>query len=77
MCESFYLFFIDCGFAASVDHGSIDFTNANTTYGQSVPVTCDTGYKLTGGSSVECLIDGTWSKLTTCEIIGLEFAFNV
>ena len=56
----------------SIDHGIVDFTNTETTYGQSVAVSCETGYKLTGGTSIQCLSDGTWSTHTTCEMIGME-----
>ena len=56
----------------SIDHGIVDFTNTETTYGQSVAVSCETGYELTGGTSIQCLSDGTWSTHTTCEMIGME-----
>ena len=62
--------FTDCGKNETIAHGQIDFTNADTTYGQSVPVTCDTGYKLFGGHTIQCLADGQWSKTVRCDIKG-------
>ena len=62
--------FTDCGKNASVTNGHVNFTNAVTTYGHFVPVTCDAGYRLTGGSKIECLADGTWSDTVTCEVTG-------
>ena len=70
-----HLFFVllktDCGKNVTIPNGQANFTNVQTTYKQSVPVNCVTGYELTGGTTIECLADGTWSKTTTCEIIGL------
>lgn len=69
-CELFHL---DCGNTTTIDNGQVYFSGVQTTYGQTVPVTCNTGYKLTGGTSIECLHDGSWSTSTTCEMIGLYF----
>ena len=60
----------DCGRSAAVENGYVNFTNAVTTFGQSVAVVCDSGYKLMGGSRLECLADGQWSMLVTCETSG-------
>ena len=65
-----YIFFTDCGNNETIAHGQVDFTNADTTYGQSVPVTCDTGYELVGGHTIVCLADGQWSKTVRCDIKG-------
>ena len=61
---------LDCGRNLTIANGQIDLNNVLTTAGNSVPVTCDVGYELRGGNSIECLEDGTWSQNVTCEIIG-------
>ena len=43
LCPVWYIILM-C--AQSNEVSQIDFTNADTTCGQSVPITCDTGYKL-------------------------------
>ena len=65
--------FTDCGANEVIAHGQIDFTNADTTYGQSVPVTCDTGYAIIGGHTIQCLAGGQWSKTVSCVIKGNVF----
>ena len=62
----------DCGRVATVANGSVDFSNALTTYGQSVPVSCNIGFRRIGGTSIECLADGTWSKTVNCELVGRQ-----
>ena len=52
-------------------NGNVDFSSADTTYGSTVVVTCNTGYSLIGGTKVECLEDGIWSDTVTCNIIGM------
>ena len=61
---------LDCGRSLIIANGQIDFNNVLTTAGNTVPVTCDVGYKLRGGSSIDCQEDGTWTQNVTCEIIG-------
>lgn len=40
---------------------------AGTKYGANATYTCNTGYKLVGGSTRTCQADGTWGFLTpTC-----------
>ena len=78
VCLTFYIvltivfdfFTKDCGRDLTVTNGQVNFTNILTTAGNYVPLTCDIGYKPTGGTSIECLEDGTWSTVVTCEIIG-------
>ena len=66
------IFFIsDCGSSVTIDNGQANFTDALTTYGQSVSVICNLGYRRTGGTKIECLADGTWSKSVTCELVGI------
>lgn len=61
---------LDCGSSLTIANGQINFTNVFTTAGNSVPVICDVGYNLAGGSNIDCQEDGTWSQNVTCEIIG-------
>ena len=56
----------DCGTVYKLDHGSADFSNSDTTYGQSVPVKCEIGYGLQGDSFITCKADGTWSNGPSC-----------
>ena len=70
MLKLYFVFFTDCGNNATIAHGHIDFTNADTTFGQSVSVTCNTGYDLFGGHTIQCLADGSWSKTVSCVIKG-------
>ena len=51
----------------TIPYGYANFTNALTTFGESVPVICLTGYELSGGSSVQCRANGEWSSKVTCE----------
>lgn len=66
-------FYVDCGNSATVANGTIDFSNKETTYGQVIPVSCNTGFEIMGRGFIECQKDGTWSTTTTCEIIGMKF----
>lgn len=66
-------FYVDCGITATVVNGIVDFTNQQTTYGQVIPVTCNTGFEIMGRGFIECQSDGSWSNTTTCEIIGMDF----
>lgn len=69
-CADIFIF-SDCGDTYTLDNGVVDFTGgAITTYGRSLPVTCNTGYEPIGGSRITCLSDGIWSTVT-CEIIGM------
>lgn len=63
---------LDCGNSSTIANGQINFMDVQTTYRETVPVTCDIGYNLKGGTSIECLSDGSWSTTTSCEIIGLH-----
>ena len=61
----------DFGSSVTIDNGQANFTDALTTYGQSVPVICNLGYRRTGGTNIEYTADGTWSKSVTCELGGI------
>ena len=63
---------LDCGKSLTIDNGQANFTNVLTTPGNSVPVICDLGYKLTGGTEIECQENGLWSQTVSCEIVGKE-----
>lgn len=69
----FLWFDVDCGNTTTIENGTIDFSNKETTYGQVIPVSCDTGFEIMGRGFIECQKDGTWSTTTTCEIIGIDF----
>lgn len=58
---------LDCGKEKTVTNGRVEFSAAVTTYGHFVDVTCDAGYRLTGGTKLQCLEDGTWNGAVTCE----------
>ena len=51
-------------------NGQVNLTNVLTTAGTSIPVKCDVGYELTGGTTILCLENGTWSNSVTCDIVG-------
>ena len=76
MCTYFPLFtfpavmFVDCGNNVSIINGQALFPDGNTTYGHSVPVLCDTGFKLRSELFITCQADGTWSAAPDCDIIG-------
>ena len=56
----------DCGRILTIPNGHVDLNNTTTTSGSVVPVVCDNGYELVGGSTVECREDGTWSDSVSC-----------
>lgn len=56
----------DCGKNYTLKNGHVDFTGANTTYNQKIPVTCDKGYILVGESEITCLSSGKWSDESKC-----------
>ena len=60
------VYFSDCGTVYKLDHGSVDFSDRDTTYGQSVSVKCEIGYGLQGDSFITCKADGTWSDGPSC-----------
>ena len=61
--------FSDCGTTMAIANGLVNFTNVMTTFGQTLPIVCNKGYKLSGGSSIRCEVDGEWKTTATCEII--------
>ena len=60
----------DCGDLYTVANGIVEYGTLDTTYGSLVPIVCNTGFKLSGGTGTECLASGKWSTAVTCEIIG-------
>ena len=56
----------DCAANYSIDNGVVHFTGRNTTVNHTVPITCDTGYKIKGDIHITCMEDGTWSNRTSC-----------
>ena len=67
-----HAFIVDCGSNVIIPNGHVDFTGLPTTYGQYVPVICDQGYTRQGGTHVQCLSDGVWSRTVICEIVGMD-----
>ena len=61
----------DCGTNKTIANGIIDFSTADTTYGSTVEVTCNTGFALAGGTVIECLANGIWDNTVTCQIKGI------
>lgn len=70
-----YTIITDCGNDTYIVNGIANFTDSETTYGQFVPIICNTGYELTGGTGMVCLQDGMWSTYATCKLIGKASAF--
>ena len=64
---SFYSVVVDCSSPPTLTTGQVD-TSSGTTFGSTVTYTCNTGYTLTGSSSLTCGSDGNWSPVSpTCE----------
>ena len=51
-------------------NGTVEYGTLDTTYGSLVPIVCNTGFELSGGTGTECLASGKWSTAVTCKIIG-------
>ena len=66
-------YFSDCGNSVTITNGFVNFTNVQTTFGQTVPILCNEGYRLSGGSSVKCETSGKWTTTAFCEITGTIF----
>ena len=60
----------DCGTDIRLDNGRANFTGRRTTFGESIPVVCDAGFRLNGNKIITCLANGTWNTLPVCEQIG-------
>ncbi|XP_070563038.1 LOW QUALITY PROTEIN: sushi, von Willebrand factor type A, EGF and pentraxin domain-containing protein 1-like [Ptychodera flava] len=56
---------ISCGTPEDVPHAT--FSGLEYTFGSSVFYTCDTGYRMIGESSVECVVSGQWTTSPACE----------
>ena len=65
-----FFFFADCGDVYELNHGHVNFTGRITTYGETIPVTCNVGYNLAGDTGITCLDTSFWSTTTRCEIVG-------
>lgn len=62
-----YAIKIDCGGSVTIANGLVDLSNIASTPGNVATVICDDGYKLIGGTGIECQENGTWSESITCE----------
>ena len=71
LCRLNHVSIPDCGRDVRIPNGQVDFINALTTYGESVPVICDRGYELKGDRNIKCLANSSWSSSTVCEIKGM------
>ena len=60
----------DCGATVTITNGFVNFTKVLTTFGQTLPIVCEKGYKHSGGSTIRCEADGEWKTTASCEIIG-------
>ncbi|KGL83814.1 Complement receptor type 1, partial [Tinamus guttatus] len=63
----------NCG-PPEIPNGKID-ENANFLFGGIVHFSCNTGYRLIGDETAQCILDGTdvvWSQIPHCEIIPCE-----
>jgi hypothetical protein len=59
---------VDCGSLGKPTNGSV--SAPITTLGSSARYSCDTGYKLTGTETRDCLANGTWSgSAPTCPLV--------
>ncbi len=65
MCVSLYTSAaVPCGDPPTIPNGSRTFTV--TTFGGTATYTCNTGYQLSGSSTVTCQASGSWSTVPTC-----------
>ena len=60
----------DCGYLRSLKFGKVDITQG-TTYTKVATYSCNTGYRLRGGSTRICQASGQWSlSQSYCDIVG-------
>ena len=69
----YYSFFSDCGTSVTINNGFVNFTSVQTTFGQTVPILCNEGFELSGGSSLKCETNGKWTTTAACDITGTIF----
>ena len=75
-CRSYYFSsLLDCGSDYKLDHGSVDFDKTQTTYNQTVMVTCAADYEAVGTPVITCLQNGTWSQIV-CQRSPAKGALN-
>ena len=61
----------DCStYVEYIRYGQVNFTDANTTVGNVLPIICDSGYEVHGGYGIECTPHGYWEIHATCERAG-------
>ena len=53
-----------------MQNGFVNFTNVLTTFGETLPIVCDIGYKHKDGSTIRCDADGNWKSVASCELVG-------
>ena len=64
-------FFADCGKAFNITNGFVEFKGGDTTFGKKFKITCESGYELKGDTHTECQGDGSWSRATVCQPVGM------
>lgn len=57
----FFKIDIECGFPASIPHGTYDLANGSVGYLSTVTYKCNEGYEMLGRSSLTCDIDERWN----------------
>ena len=69
----------DCGSLTTPGNGSVQLTVAGTTtYGATATQSCNTGFDLTGVTTITCGADGNWSDpAITCTIKGNLYTVTV
>ena len=63
----------DCGNSYNLTNGNVNFDGVETTFGHTIPVTCEEGYAIEGEPHITCLPSGEWSTKTQCQIVGKCF----
>ena len=69
------MFLVDCG-APSTSDGYTLGNVGGTTFGQTVPFSCATGYNGDEGE-IQCQADQSWSQLSGCVIVSKLLAINI
>ena len=57
----------DCGTPSSITGGSVTASGGTAVLAEAT-YTCDSGYTLSGGATVTCQADASWSTSPSCSI---------
>ena len=67
----------DCASPSAPSHGTVKLTVTGvTTYGATATQSCNTGYKHSGSTIIQCQANGKWSASLTCTIKGIVYLFS-